>query len=294
MPIPEDQLTTWASIGAQQTSKSTYATIKSCLDAGDYSNKPFCNFLQGSYGNDTNIRVESDVDVVMEMTGIYYYDLSMLPPAQEQAFKADHSAANYGFNDFRATVIKTLAAKFGADVVPGTKAIAVRANGNRRKADVLACVEHHKLTFYATGKPEQKVDGICFFKSDGAQVVNYPRLHADALTTKNQATSEWFKHLVRIFKNARQRLIEDGVIQAGVAPSYYIEGLLYNVPPGHFGKSYAASMLQALVYLSQSDKSRFRCPNGQYPLLDGNTDVTWNTKECNEYIAALIELWSQW
>lgn len=294
MPIPEEQLTTWANIGAQETSKTTYATIKACLDAGDYGGRSFCNFLQGSYGNDTNIRTESDVDVVMEMKGVYYYDLSSLPPEQVQAFRADHSAATYSFKDFRAAVTKTLTAKFGTDVVPGTKAVTVIANGNRRKADVLACVEHHKLTFYLTGKPEQKVDGICFFRSDGIQVVNYPRLHALALTAKNQETSEWFKHLVRIFKNARQRLIEDGVVQAGVAPSYYIEGLLYNVPAGHFGKSYAESMFQALVYLSQSDKSRFRCPNGQYPLLDGNTDVTWNTKDCKAYVTALIELWSQW
>lgn len=292
MAISEEQLTIWANIGAQETSKNTYATIKSCLDAGDYRGKSFCNFLQGSYGNDTNIRAESDVDVVMEMTGIYYYDLSSLPPDQEQAFRANLSGADYNFKEFRADVIKTLTGRFGSDVDPGDKAIAVKANGNRRKADVLACVEHHKLTYYSAGQPEQRVDGICFFKPDGTRVVNYPRLHAQNLTAKNQATKEWFKHLVRIFKNARQRLIENGAIQRGVAPSYYIEGLLYNVPSIHFGGSYAKSMLECFVYLSQENRAGFVCANQQYPLLDGNSDVTWNTTDCSVYVNALIDLWN--
>jgi hypothetical protein len=37
-------------------------------------------FLQGSYGNDTNIYAESDVDVVMRTDSIYYSDTSALNP----------------------------------------------------------------------------------------------------------------------------------------------------------------------------------------------------------------------
>src|SRR5690348_12934311 len=106
MAIPEDQLKTWANIGAQETSKNTYATVKSCLDGGTYRGKKFGSFLQGSYGNDTNIRADSDVDVVMEMTGIYYYDLSSLPPAQEKAFRDNHDVADYNFKEFRDDVFK--------------------------------------------------------------------------------------------------------------------------------------------------------------------------------------------
>jgi hypothetical protein len=294
MSIPDDQLEIWAKIGAQETSKNTYATVKLCLDAGSYGGRGFCNFLQGSYGNDTNIRAESDVDVVMEATGIYYYDLSALPADQQQAFKNNHGSADYNFAQFRTDVIETLTARFGKDVDPGTKAIAIKANGNRRKADVLVCFEHHKLSYYWPGQPEQRVDGICFFKTDGTQVVNYPRLHAASLTSKNQATNEWFKHLVRIFKNARQRLIENGAIDVGVAPSYYIEGLLYNVPPKHFGTSYATSMFECLSYLTNANRSAFVCPNQQYQLLDGNSDVTWNTANCNAFLSAVVDLWNQW
>ena len=104
---------------------------------------------------------------------------------------------------------------------------------------------------------------------------------------KNQATSEWFKRMETIFKNARQALIEQGVIEAGVAPSYYIEGVLYNVPNEKFGTSYEDSMVNAINWLNQADKSRFICANRQCKLLDGNADVTWNAKNCNAFSSGL-------
>lgn len=57
MAIPETQLMTWAKIGAQETSKTTYATVKGALESKDagYQGRDYDVFLQGSYGNDTNI-----------------------------------------------------------------------------------------------------------------------------------------------------------------------------------------------------------------------------------------------
>ncbi len=50
MAIPEDQLTTWAKIGAQTTSKDTYAAVKLALEYKDagYHDKNYQVFLQGS------------------------------------------------------------------------------------------------------------------------------------------------------------------------------------------------------------------------------------------------------
>jgi hypothetical protein len=67
MAIPESQLETWSHQGSVKQSRDTYATIKRTLEASDtkYADKDFEVFLQGSYGNDTNIYAESDVDVVI-------------------------------------------------------------------------------------------------------------------------------------------------------------------------------------------------------------------------------------
>ena len=67
MPIPESQLETWSHQGSITQSSNTYNAIKSVLEANTtpYAGKNFKVFLQGSYGNDTNIYAESDVDIMV-------------------------------------------------------------------------------------------------------------------------------------------------------------------------------------------------------------------------------------
>jgi hypothetical protein len=69
MAIPENQLVTWSHQGSIQQSTATYATVKNVLDStqAPYYLKSYEGFLQGSYGNDTNIYADSDVDVVLRL-----------------------------------------------------------------------------------------------------------------------------------------------------------------------------------------------------------------------------------
>ena len=57
MGIPEAQLETWSHQGAIATSRDTYIAIANALrdSSAGYANKDFDIYLQGSYGNDTNI-----------------------------------------------------------------------------------------------------------------------------------------------------------------------------------------------------------------------------------------------
>src|SRR5579863_489300 len=97
MSIPESQLETWAKQGSITQSSTTYATIKGALEASDaeYANQSFKVFLQGSYGNDTNIWAESDVDVVIRLDSIFYYDTSLLTTVELAEFNAGFSAGTY-------------------------------------------------------------------------------------------------------------------------------------------------------------------------------------------------------
>jgi hypothetical protein len=79
MAIPESQLEDWSHQGSITQSKATYGTVKRSLEAPDThyaGGNSFEVFLQGSYGNDTNIYAESDVDVVIRLDSVYYYDVS--------------------------------------------------------------------------------------------------------------------------------------------------------------------------------------------------------------------------
>lgn len=296
MGISEADLTRMAAIGAQTTSKDTYATVKLALENEDagYHAMDYKIFLQGSYGNDTNILKESDVDVVIRLDSIFTYDLSPLPQPEKEAFKATHSDSVYTHGNFRDDVLKVLYDRFGKDVKLGKKAVMIEPLHNRRKADVLIAIKHKKYSRYTSIGNEECVVGISFHKADGTRVMNYPTQHRDHLITKNQNTNEYFKHIVRIFKNARQKLIDQEVIEAGVAPSYYLEGLLYNVPDEKFGTSYIDSMVNSINWLMAADRSKFVCANKQYMLLDGNSDVTWNTENCDMFLNGLVGLWKGW
>jgi hypothetical protein len=97
MSIPETQLETWSHQGAGIGSRDTYAVVKAALEAGDakYAQQSFNVFLQGSYGNDTNIWAESDVDVVIRLDSIFYYDTSSLTLVELADFNAGLTLGTY-------------------------------------------------------------------------------------------------------------------------------------------------------------------------------------------------------
>ena len=294
MAIPEAQLKTWASQGATDTSASTYQTIKLALESADatYANKSPKIFSQGSYRNDTNIWKESDVDVVLMTNSMFSYDMSGLPPPQQAAFSAAHNDTTYSYAEFKAAVLLTLRARFGNAVVPGTKAFTINALHNRRKSDVLVAINHKKFSRFTALHNEEAVEGIAFYKSEGTKVVNYPKLHRSNLAARNQMTSGWLKHIVRIFKNARERMITNELIDEGIAPSYFIEGLLFNAPVDRFGDTYDDSMVKCINWLRAADQTTFVCPNRQYKLLDGGDDISWTSANCETFLNALAEFWT--
>jgi hypothetical protein len=100
---------------------------------------------------------------------------------------------------------------------------------------------------------------------------------------------------VRVFKNMRSRMMEKGLIEAGIAPSYYIEGLLYNVPKEKFGSTYQNSVVNILNwYLKEASKADLLCANEQYYLLRNGFHTCWNQANCDAFINAVVRLWNEW
>jgi len=146
MAIPESQLETWSHQGAVKQSRDTYATIKGVLEhsSAPYAGKDYSIFLQGSYGNDTNIFADSDVDVVIQINAVYFDDTSSLSTDDQAAYKTSWSKADYPYSEFKADVINHLTKNFPGRVTPGNKAVFVEGEGNRRDADVLPAAQFRK------------------------------------------------------------------------------------------------------------------------------------------------------
>lgn len=297
MPIPESQLDIWSHQGSITQSSTTYKTIKNALmaEGSPYSGKNYNVFLQGSYGNDTNIYAESDVDIVIKLNDCFYHDLSELPDDQSAIFRIDHpGTASYTHKEFKRDVLSILTTKYGNDVKAGDKAISIAGSGIRRKADVIAAVQYKRYTNYFGVSSQHYYDGMCFFTGSGIKIANYPVQHSENLTTKHQRTNKWFKPMVRVVKNLRSRLIDEKMIEPGVAPSYYLEGLLYNVPDDKFADSYQDCFVNCFNWILESDRSKFVCANEQYYLLRNDCPVTWQASSCNEFLAAVQNLWHDW
>ena len=293
MAIPEAQLETWSHQGSVRQSHDTYATVKKTLeDSGSpYYLKSFESFLQGSYGNDTN--VYRDVDVVMRLDSTWYHDADLLPDDQYEAFKRAYPDSAYSLSQFKAQVAAWLSQNFNS-VKVGSKAIFIPGSGSRRDCDVLVCARFKYYYSFNSLDNQSKAEGICFFLKDGTRIVNFPKQHSDNCTAKHKATSQWFKPTVRIYKNMRNYLLESNRLRHGTAPSYFIEGMLWNISADKFGTSYVDTFVATLNYLFGADRTTFKCANGIHPLLHENSHLSWSPANCQAYLDALSKLWNNW
>ena len=283
MVIPESQLETWSHQGAVTTSKATADSIKNALNA--YSDWPeridFEAYLQGSYKNDTNIRGDSDVDVVAQLNSTFYNNLS-----EDQKRTLGLSPASYSWANFRAAVLKALKDYYGqSQITEGNKSIKIKANNGRLPADVIVCSQYRR---YKTVSSYDYVDGVCLWtRNDDRQVINYPKVHYDNGVSKHQSSIKWYKPVVRLFKNSR------GNISGDATPSYFLECLLYNVPNSKFGTSYQDTFCNVVNWLNEAALEGFVCQNGQLKLF-GMTPEQWDINRAKEFIGNLISLWNNW
>jgi hypothetical protein len=188
--IPETQLNTWSGLGSVQQSSATYQSIKRILD---HANAPYVfkktdSFLQGSYANDTNIYGDSDVDIILRTSAFFHYNIDALPELQKAEFKRVYPIpSEYNLHAFKTDVVAWLHQNYSGDLdTSGTKALRLKANGNRRSADVLLVAPHKRFVSYQSEQEQRFVEGVLFITPSGAHVINYPKQHSDNMTAKHQ------------------------------------------------------------------------------------------------------------
>ncbi|MBN2165608.1 MAG: nucleotidyltransferase, partial [Marinilabiliaceae bacterium] len=210
MAINEYQLSTWSQQGSTTASANTYNSIKTCIEGNNWNNDVSFNiYLQGSYKNSTNIRGDSDVDVVIEFSSIFHSNKQKLSSDQLAAFNEYYSDGKYSLASFRNAVIDRLKNYYGEQYIEvGNKSIKVLANSGRLDCDVICCAEYREYNSFSKLAPNDYVKGIIFWTNNTNQeIINFPQLHYDNGVTKNQICSSNFKSSVRVIKNMRTRLV---------------------------------------------------------------------------------------
>ncbi|MCK4822754.1 nucleotidyltransferase, partial [bacterium] len=259
MPIPESQLKTWAHQGAVATAKATHESIRNALTASNspIQNKNFEIYLQGSYKNSTNIRGNSDVDIVVQLNSTFQGNTASLADGEKRLYEAAYGDATYSWQNIRAGVLRALRAYYGTGVVSeGNKSLKVAAGSNRLPADVVVCLQYRKYRRFRSIIDQKYGEGIVFYTiRENRRVINFPKVHYENGVGKNSSSSTngWYKPTVRIFKNARTYLIDHDVISEDLAPSYFLECLIYNVPDEKFGSNYQDTFRNVVNWLVGAD-----------------------------------------
>lgn len=298
MRVDESQLDVWAKQGAETTAKNTADSVKNALayytwPEGVY----FETYLQGSYKNITNIRGDSDVDVVCQLTAVFKSNTKDFSDDQLRLYNQMYNDATYNWTKFQEDVLLRLSKYFGSENVRvGKKSIKLTGNSSRLPADVTVSMGYRKYSRLVNNYDYKYVEGMIFYvPNENRWVVNFPKVHYENGIDKNSVTKTngWFKPTVRILKNIRSYLVENRLLDKKTAPSYFIECLTYNIPNSSFGKNYMSTLLELLKFLLSESKrnnmSDFLCQNEQMKLF-GTSPEQWNEKDCFEFISKTIDL----
>jgi hypothetical protein len=286
--IPESQLETWSHQGAINTAKATHESIRNALNSYKLPDGvDFEVYLQGSYKNDTNIRGDMDVDLAVQINSTFYCNLS-----EEQKRYLGLSPASYEWNDFRSDVLSALKDYYGLlTITEGNKSIKVEAISGRLPADVVVCAQYRK---YKSLNSYDYVEGITFWtRNEKRQVINYPKIHYNNGVKKHQNTNNQYKPVVRMFKNIRSYLGEKDYISSSLAPSYFLECLLYNLSNTNFIGSYRDTFCNIVNWLNKANLEAFVCQNEQLKLF-GDTPEQWSIYDAERFIQKLIKLLNDW
>ena len=296
MAIPENHLKVWAQPGTIQGAKNTHAAIRNALARYEWpEGVRYRTFLQGSYRNNTHLRRQSDVDVVVELTSLPVRDGSLLPDAQRGLLDRSYPEPEYGWRRFRRDVHRAITASFGASRVrEGRKTLKLVMESPEIPVDVVVAVRHLKYTEYSGQRNYKNREGMgLYLRTESRWAVSYPHRHRRNGVRKEKATNGWFRRCIRMAKNARAQLVEEGRLGPATARSYQIECLLYNVPDRLLGHSCQSAYSSALYWLRGNDLSQFSCQNGLVPLFDGSPDG-WNNRDARSLIDALIRQYEDW
>lgn len=230
------------------------STIRNAIKASDkLRTRGVSIFAQGSYRNNTNVRKDSDVDIGILCTDIFFHD--PLPEGWTQE-RLGFSDATYHYDQYKNEVEEALVNYFGRSAVKrGNKAFDVHETSYHVEADVAAFFEHRR--YQANGTYLEGVE--LRTDKENRRVINWPEQHYENGVSKNKTTSTRFKSIVRVLKSISNEMTGQGVGAADI-PGFFLECLTYNIPNDRFGNyTYTADVKAALVFIYENTNTLDSC-----------------------------------
>jgi len=201
MLLTGTKLSAWSHPHSAMASKRAHVSIREALDSYTLSAKGFkySIFLQGSYKNNTNLRNDSDVDVVLQLEESIETRVIALSGSRLEQDQS-HQTPYQRWKSFRNQVLHALRATYGTNgVTSGRKSLKVHKNVIPAAADVVVTLRYD--------------NGLAFYlPSEHRWVVSYPQCHYERGLEKEYATSNRYKRIIRMFKATRNHLENNHMI----------------------------------------------------------------------------------
>lgn len=253
----EEQFRKWASPPGkteQERCDNAVSAIRNAIKSSNkLRNRSISVFVQGSYRNNTNVRRDSDIDIGVLCTDVFFHD--PLPKGLTPEILG-FSDSNYAFSQFKGEVEDALVNYFGRSAVKrGNKAFDVHETSYHVEADVAPFFEHRR--YHSDGTYLEGVE----LRTDrnNQRIINWPEQHYQNGVTKNNATGRRFKAIVRVLKALSNEMVENG-IQAGNSPGFLIECLVWNVPNDHLQHyTYTEDVKATLTFLYEHTQTYEPC-----------------------------------
>ena len=255
----EDTLNSWRkppSTTEETKLSNIERMVRECINADDtLKSMGIKTFGQGSYVNDTNVRLNSDVDLNVQYVDAFYFDL---PSGITRSDFGLNTPTSYSAAHFKNHVQSALVSKFGNDVKRKNKCLAIEGNTNRVGADVVPTWKYRRYSMDGS-----YVEGVRFFADNGQRVTNFPIQHIENGKLKNSWTQRRFKRLTRIYKRLRAQMVKDRQSVNRNITSFLLECLLWNVPDQIFNdyETWTDKLKQSIAFLWNNTKEEKDCNN---------------------------------
>ncbi|MCJ7933332.1 MAG: nucleotidyltransferase [Chryseobacterium sp.] len=245
----EQTLTNWTKPPSDSEQTKLENSLRMVRDAINtdpkLKNKSKEIFGQGSYANDTNVRLNSDIDINVRYTGAFYYNI---PPETKKEDFGLTNPTSYSFEEFKDDVETALVNHFGRnEVTRNDKCITIKENSYRIETDVVPTWNYRRYS-----KDGSYVLGAAFFTEEkNKKIVNYPIQHISNAKEKNAETSKRFKRLTRLHRKLRYKMIDDGENVSDNITSFLLECLVWNIPNSIFNNydTWTERLKQSIIYI---------------------------------------------
>ncbi len=276
--ISEEQLKTWARYIQLNKNAETYEKVKEIFRDKSFNySKDYEIYLQGSVANCTNIWADGDIDIIFQFNSTFCYEYEYRPSIY-------NNPSDYTQRQLRQDIKNTLDEQ-SISYEERNKCIKLFLGYDEwQDVDLVPCFQYRK---HYGPEIDQYDEGIAIETLNGDLIINYPKQHKENGEQKNKRSH--YKSMVRIFKNIRNKLVEENIIDEDLAPSYFIECLVYNIWDSEFNaNSFRSALCNCLNWLCKYDLQGLTCQN-KITYLFGDEKTQWDLHDCKKFINEVIK-----